>query len=180
MGKCSVTIRGALITGACAIVAAIIMVVPQCLSHRSPVVKESLPIASVNSAQDSNDNTVTDSEQSAAPKVRSFDDFLSRLAALEDRNLEREEFLDSMVGQKVVWRGWVRKVWDISGDQTGLILSASRENPRCFGVTFPASTWRTKLYALRNGDQVEVTGIYRRSSDSGILDGLSIALVEPK
>jgi hypothetical protein len=112
-------------------------------------------------------------------------DSVSRLATLKDRNFERQEFLDSMVGQKVVWRGWVYDVSNTTADSIGVVIT-TREAPSMppfMLVSFPASVWGTKLYALRNGDQVEVGAIYREGgshAERPILDGLSISVVEAK
>jgi hypothetical protein len=88
-----------------------------------------------------------------------------------------------MDGKRVVWRGWVHTVLDIR-DVTVVGIGASREDFSIDGVGgyFPSSEWRTKLYALRNGDEVEIEAIYESAPVQLIplLRGLSISLVEAK
>jgi hypothetical protein len=183
MAKRSVTITAAWITGACAIVAAIILAVAQCLSVWSPGVEKPLPAVGEDSGRDSNAVGEIDTKQPMASYVGSFDDYISRLVALKDRNFERQEFLHSMEGKRVVWRGWVDRVEDIQG-VTVVGIKASREDSAIegVGIYFPSSKWRTKLYALRNGDQVEIDAVYGGGPVQLIplLRGLSISLVEAK
>jgi hypothetical protein len=113
----------------------------------------------------------------------SFDDYIARLAALEDRNFERQEFLRSMAGKRVLWRGWVNGVDDMEG-LTIVVITASPKDSvlAVVGVCFPSSEWSTKLYALRNGDQVEIDAIYLPNPYQLIplLRGRSISLAEAK
>ena len=179
MAKRSVTIRAAQITGACTIVAAMIVAVVQCPSLRPPGVENSPRPVGDDLSRDSNAFDVVDASEPVASYDGSFGEYVGRLAALKDRNLERQEFLHSMEGKRVVWRGWVTKVADVKG-MTVVSISPSREGSaiECMGVYFPPLKWRTKLYALRNGDQVEVDAIYEDGTLLPFLRGLSVSLVD--
>jgi hypothetical protein len=179
--KRSVTITGALITGTCTVVAALVGAAALYLFSPSRAVEQPLPTVSTDSGRDSNAVGAVDAKQPVASYDGSFEDYLGRLAALRDRNLEREEFLHSMIGKCVVWRGCLASVSD-SGNDTFIVIRPSRQDSAlpAAGVYFSSATWRTRLYALQNGDQVEVTATVRRTkpAETLLLDGLSLTRVE--
>jgi hypothetical protein len=187
MARRSVTITGAWIAGGIAgvgaILAAVITAVPAYLSLRSPAVERPAPGVGLGSTPDSNGVGIIDAQQIVVTYEGSFQDYLGKLAALKDRNLERQEFLHSMGGKCVVWRGWVQNVMDIKGIPV-VSITASRKGSILdgVGVRYSPAEWRTRLYALRNGDQVEIKAIYEGSDLPliPVLRGLSISLVDAK
>jgi len=156
--------------------------VPRWLQSRDGRDEKPPGAASDSSRQDSNAYSDIDGNQPAPYYNGSFKDYVGKLAALEDRDFERQEFLRSMAGKRVIWRGWVDGVSEYGG-ATIVGLKASREGLSLdvVGVSFPSSEWRTKLYALHKGDEVEVDAIYNGIPDLiPVLGGLSISLIEAK
>ncbi len=110
-----------------------------------------------------------------APDNLSLSQFFDRQAALDGRFMELQEFMDSLRGREVVWRGYVAHVQD-----GYLRIQVARDNPRGAWVTL-GSTWRTKLFSLRQGDLVEIRGRFRSGNRIWAnVDGSSVVVVEPK
>jgi len=180
--KRSVTITAAQIMGGCTIVGAIIGAAALYLFSSPRAVDNSSPAVSDDSGRGSKAVGATDANQPVTLYDGSFEDYLGRLAAVQDRDFERQEFQRSMVGKRVMWRGWVDGVSEYGGATiVGLKASRERRSLDVVGVSFPSSEWRTKLYALHKGDQVEIDAIYHGIPDLiPVLEGLSISLIEAK
>ena len=108
-----------------------------------------------------------------AEKKKKEERLIAKMRKMSDEELQ--EFMDSLRGREVVWRGYVAHVQD-----GYLRIQVARDNPRGAWVTL-GSTWRTKLFSLRQGDLVEIRGRFRSGSKIGAdVDGSSVVVVEPK
>jgi len=92
----------------------------------------------------------------------SFPDYFTMLDQLTDRFNEREEFLRSLKGKKVRWRGYVAYVRnsDRSPLQIALAITPTPSDALRMALIYFGADMRVRLYALREKDSVEITGTF--------------------
>lgn len=129
-------------------------------------------IAAPNSGTDSGNSAVTRApnqgeESVARPENKgavqtplTLQDYFSSLDKLRDRFLEKEEFTRELQEKRVTWVGYVESVRGSHQASVTLVLAKARNSTNIAFVHFPEE-FRTKLYALRRGDKVVISGIYR-------------------
>jgi hypothetical protein len=90
-----------------------------------------------------------------------FPGYFATLDQLAGRFSEREEFVKSLKGKKVRWRGYVSYVRnsDVSRLQIALAITPTPIAPRMALVYF-GEDMRVRLFALREKDSVEITGTF--------------------
>lgn len=107
--------------------------------------------------------------------------YFQRIDELEDRFLEIREFLDSLKGKLVLWRGYVNRVDDVDDDRIFLSILVDNTFPPGNAAHFVFDeSWKTKLYSLQKGDFVEVEGVFTdHGALSPILHGVNLTVVHP-
>jgi hypothetical protein len=109
----------------------------------------------------------------------SLDTFSVRLRALDDRFAEQEQFVKSAAGQRVTWSGSVVSVFTILNEQQPVALMIQSTNQNIIsgsaGVIFPSS-FRDRLFALRRGDLVTISGTIRSAIGAIQIDADTITL----
>ena len=91
-----------------------------------------------------------------------FPGYFTMLDQLTGQFNEREEFLGSLKGKKVRWRGYVSYVRDSDRSPLQIVLAITptpSDAPRMALVYF-GGDMRARLYALRENDSVEITGTF--------------------
>jgi hypothetical protein len=91
-----------------------------------------------------------------------FPGYFTMLDQLTDRFNEREEFLRSLKGKKVRWRGYVSYVRnsDRSPLQIALAITPTPSDTLRMALVYFGADKRVRLYALREKDSVEITGTF--------------------
>jgi hypothetical protein len=141
------------------------------------VTAKSPQIAAPNLGTDSSNSAVTPApnqrgESVARPENKeavqaplTLQDYFSSLDKLRDRFLEKEEFTRELQEKRVTWVGYVHSVKGSHQASITLVLAEARNSTNTAFVHFPEE-FRTKLYALRTGDKVVISGIYRTGTPS--------------
>jgi hypothetical protein len=95
-----------------------------------------------------------------------FRGYLATYDQLADRPSEQEEFVKSMKGKKVRWRGYVSYVRnsDVSRSKIALAITPTPSDEFRLALVYFGEDMRVRLFALREKDPVEVTGTF--DSDS--------------
>ena len=91
-----------------------------------------------------------------------FRGYFTILDQLAGRFNEREEFLRSLKGKKVRWRGYVSYVRnsDRSPLQIALAITPTPSDALRMALVYFGEDMRVRLYALREKDSVEITGTF--------------------
>jgi len=91
-----------------------------------------------------------------------FPGYFTILDQLTGRLNEREEFLRSLKGKKVRWRGYVSYVRnsDRSPLQIALAITPTPSDALRMALVYFGEDMRVRLYALRENDSVEITGTF--------------------
>lgn len=91
-----------------------------------------------------------------------FPGYFTTLDQLTGRFNEREEFLKSLKGKKVRWRGYVSYVRnsDRSPLQIVLAITPTPSDTLRMALVYFGDDMRVRLYALREKDSVEITGTF--------------------
>jgi hypothetical protein len=91
-----------------------------------------------------------------------FPGYFTILDQLTGRFNEREEFLRSLKGKKVRWRGYVSYVRnsDRSPLQIVLAITPTPSDALRVALVYFGEDMRVRLYALREKDSVEITGTF--------------------
>jgi hypothetical protein len=103
---------------------------------------------------------------STPPRPRStdigFPGYFATFDQLEDRVSEQEEFVKSMQGKKVRWRGYVSYVRnsDVSPSKIALAITPTLSDQLRLAVVYFGQDMRVRLFALREKDPIEVTGTF--------------------
>jgi hypothetical protein len=123
--------------------------------------------------------THSDAKGPASGPFSSLEAFSTRLGVLEDRFAEREEFVKAAVGQRVTWSGRVSSVFTIAPEQNSIALTIQSTNhtnllPSAAAIFRPS--FRDRLFALRKGDLVTVSGVIKSASVNVLLDADTITL----
>jgi hypothetical protein len=89
-----------------------------------------------------------------------FPGYFTMLDQLTDRFNEREEFLRSLKGKKVRWRGYVSYVRDSDRSplQIVLAITPTPSDALRMALVYFGADMRVRLFALREKDSVEITG----------------------
>jgi hypothetical protein len=89
-----------------------------------------------------------------------FPDYFTKLDQLTGRFNEREEFLTSLKGKKVRWRGFVSYVRDSDRSplQIALAITPTPSDALRMALVYFGADMRVRLFALREKDSVEITG----------------------
>ncbi|WP_372524014.1 hypothetical protein [Sulfuricaulis sp.] len=95
----------------------------------------------------------------------SLEEYFSTLDRLKERFLEKEEFVQQLQRTRVTWIGYVDSVKGAPGKQLSINLAVKPDSPRTCFVWF-AEEFRTKLFSLRKGDKVIISGIYDTGTPS--------------
>jgi hypothetical protein len=91
-----------------------------------------------------------------------FPGYFTMLDQLADRFNEREEFLRSLKGKKVRWRGYVSYVRnsDRSPLQIALAITPTPSDTPRMALVYFGEIMRVRLFALQEKDSVEITGTF--------------------
>jgi hypothetical protein len=91
-----------------------------------------------------------------------FPGYFTMLDQLTGRFNEREEFLGSLKGKKVRWRGYVSYVRnsDRSPLQIALAITPTPSDASRMGLVYFGEDMRVRLFALQENDSVEITGTF--------------------
>jgi hypothetical protein len=91
-----------------------------------------------------------------------FPGYFTTLEQLTGRSSEREEFLRSLKGQKVRWRGYVAYVRDSDRSplQIALAITPTPSDALRIALVYFGEDMRVRLFALREKDSVEITGTF--------------------
>jgi hypothetical protein len=91
-----------------------------------------------------------------------FPGYFTMLDQLTGRFDEREEFLGSLKGKKVRWRGYVSYVRnsDRSPLQIALAITPTPSDASRMGLVYFGEDMRVRLFALQENDSVEITGTF--------------------
>jgi hypothetical protein len=104
----------------------------------------------------------TTSTTSTTSTTLDFPGYFTMLDQLSDRFNEREEFLRSLKGKKVHWRGYVLYVRnsDRSPLQIALAITPTPSDTRRLALVYFGEDMRIRLFALKEKDSVEITGTF--------------------
>jgi hypothetical protein len=88
--------------------------------------------------------------------------YFTTLDQLAGRFSEREEFVKSLKGKKVRWRGFVSYVRnsDLSPQQIALAITPTPSDALRIALVYFGEVMRVRLFALREHDSVEITGTF--------------------
>jgi hypothetical protein len=91
-----------------------------------------------------------------------FPGYFTTLDQLADRFNERQEFLRSLKGKRVRWRGYVSYVRDSDRSplQIALAITPTLSDTLRMALVYFGADMRVRLYALREKDSVEITGTF--------------------
>ena len=91
-----------------------------------------------------------------------FPGYFTTLDQLAGRFNEREEFVKSLKGKKVRWRGYVSYVRnsDMSPQQIALAITPTPSDALRMALVYFGEGMRVRLFALREHDSVEITGTF--------------------
>jgi hypothetical protein len=106
--------------------------------------------------------TRTTSPPSTTSTTLDFPGYFTMLDQLTGRFNEREEFLGSLKGKKVRWRGYVSYVRnsDRSPLQIALAITPTPSDASRMGLVYFGEDMRVRLFALQENDSVEITGTF--------------------
>jgi hypothetical protein len=106
--------------------------------------------------------TRTTSTTSTTSTTLDFPGYFTMLDQLTGRFNEREEFLGSLKGKKVRWRGYVSYVRnsDRSPLQIALAITPTPSDASRMGLVYFGEDMRVRLFALQENDSVEITGTF--------------------
>jgi hypothetical protein len=81
---------------------------------------------------------------------------------LAGRISEQEEFVKSLKGKKVRWRGYVSYVRnsDVSPSKIALAITPTSSDQLQMALVYFGEDMRVRLFALREKDSVEITGTF--------------------
>lgn len=105
-----------------------------------------------------------------------FKTYCAEVKRLEGRFIEKEAFTASLEGRTVNWAGYVSSVSTGPGGWITLSVSTGETLLEMFGVFFPES-FKTRLFALRKDDLVEISGILRHRQGTTTVDGEAFRLL---
>ena len=91
-----------------------------------------------------------------------FPGYFTTLDQLAGRFSEREEFVKSLKGKKVRWRGYVSYVRnsDLSPVKIALAITPTPSEVLRMALVYFGEDMRVRLFALREKDSVEITGTF--------------------
>jgi hypothetical protein len=91
-----------------------------------------------------------------------FPGYFAALDQLAGRFSEREQFVKSLQGKKVHWRGYVSYVRnsDRSPLQIALAITPTPSDPSRIALVYFGEVMRVRLFALQKKDSVEITGTF--------------------
>jgi hypothetical protein len=104
----------------------------------------------------------TTSTPSTTSTTLDFPGYFTMLDQLTGRFNEREEFLGSLKGKKVRWRGYVSYVRnsDLSPVKIALAITPTPSEVVRMALVYFGEDMRIRLFALREKDSVEITGTF--------------------
>jgi hypothetical protein len=88
--------------------------------------------------------------------------YFATLDQLAGRFSEQEEFVNSLKGAKVRWRGYVSYVRnsDVSPSKIALAITPTSSDQLQMALVYFGEDMRVRLFALREKDSVEITGTF--------------------
>jgi hypothetical protein len=91
-----------------------------------------------------------------------FPRYFATFDQLAGRISEQEEFVKSMKGKKVRWRGYVSYVRnsDVSPSKIALAIAPTPSDKFRIALVYFGDDLRVRLFALREKDSVEITGTF--------------------
>ena len=95
-----------------------------------------------------------------------FPGYFAALDQLAGRSSEQEEFLKSLKGKKVRWRGYVSYVRnsDLSPSKIALAITPTPSDEFRMALVYFGEDMRVRLFALREKDFLEITGTFDSES----------------
>ena len=107
----------------------------------------------------------------------SFLEYVQTFANIYDNFLQRDAFIEDLLGKKVTWEGYVGDVMDgRSGIMLAILLFKDNDPVKMISVIHFPESFRTQLYSFRADDHVLVEGIYT-GAELGFptLEGISVS-----
>jgi hypothetical protein len=91
-----------------------------------------------------------------------FPGYFATFDQLAGRVSEQDEFVKSMKGKKVRWRGYVSYVRnsDVSPSKIALAITPTPSDKFRIALVYFGEDMRVRLFALREKDSVEITGTF--------------------
>jgi hypothetical protein len=91
-----------------------------------------------------------------------FPGYFTQFDQLAGRTTEQEEFVKSLKGKKVRWRGYVSYVRnsDVSRSRIALAITPTPSDEFRIALVYFGENMRDRLFALRKKDSVEITGTF--------------------
>jgi hypothetical protein len=103
--------------------------------------------------------------------------YFTKLEQLKGRFLERDEYLKSLNGKSVKWKGIVHNVRERSS-YISIVLDCEHDGNKGLYISVPLSL-KTKAFSLHAGDLVEIPGTLDVSSPTApSIDGQEIILIK--
>jgi hypothetical protein len=95
-----------------------------------------------------------------------FPGYFAAFDQLASRFSEQEEFVKSLKGKKVRWRGYVSYVRnsDVSPAKIALAIAPTPSDEFRMALVYFGEDMRVRLFALREKDSVEITGTFDSES----------------
>jgi hypothetical protein len=97
-----------------------------------------------------------------------FPGYFAAFDQLAGRVSEQEEFVKSLKGKKVRWRGYVSYVRnsDVSPSKIALAIAPTPSDEFRMALVYFGEDMRVRLFALREKDSVEITGTFDSESSN--------------
>jgi hypothetical protein len=91
-----------------------------------------------------------------------FAGYFATFDELAERFSEQEQFVKSLKGKKVRWRGYVSYVRssDVTPSKIALAISPTLSDKFRIALVYFGEDMRVRLFALREKDSVEITGTF--------------------
>ena len=106
-----------------------------------------------------------------------FPGYFAALDRLAGRVSEQQEFVKSLKGKKVRWRGYMSYVRnsDVSRSKIALAITPTPDDQSQVALVYFGEDMRDRLFALREKDAVEITGTFGSDSwNTPYIQGLTM------
>jgi hypothetical protein len=114
------------------------------------------------------DNSTHAEPQNDFASLASLDAFLLHLERLKSRFAEYDDYTKRVVGTPISWDGLVSGV-SSSGDDVCLTLRSPPKRFSCSTLVYFPNAFRIRLYALKEGDAVRISGLIKEADITHIL-----------
>ena len=137
-----------------------------CLVYFNVLHKTRKPSSNPPSAASPANDVSTASTASTASSDIDFTGYFDTFDRLAERLNEQQEFVKGLKGKTVRWRGFVSYVRnsDVSQSRIALAITPAPHDDLRVALVYFAEDMRGPLFALREGDSVEITGTFESES----------------